>query len=84
MRTVKEEREAKLMELYLSFDHLFVPLGRRSRLAIQKMIDDFVLLVHLRLTAAIKTLLSRRYLELLTGKLVALLLDFSFELIKID
>lgn len=39
---------------------------------------------HLRLTAAMKTVLSRRYLELLMGKLVALLLYFPFELIKID
>src|SRR5271157_3650602 len=43
-----------------------------------------VLFVHLRLTAAMKTVLSSRYLELLAGKLVALLFDISLEFIKID
>jgi len=42
-----------------------------------------VLFVHPRVTAAIKTQLSRIYLELLSCKLVALLLDLSFEPVEV-
>lgn len=43
-----------------------------------------VLFVHPRFTAAMKTLLSSRYLELLSGNLVALLFDLSFKFVEID